>query len=489
MTPDIEIKIDPANLRRKVPRSARQVIQHIKGAGGKAYLVGGCIRDLLRNQSPKDWDIATNLPPEQIKPLFRKVHEVGAAFGTLIVPFRGGVYEVTTFRTEHGYSDGRHPDEVAYTDQLGEDLKRRDFTINAMAWDPDTEQIEDPFGGIYDLARRQIRAVGNPLERFREDALRLLRAVRFAAQLEFRIEKETYRAICAQAEGLRRISAERIREELNRILLSRKPSHGFILLHETGLLGIILPELEACCGVKQNRFHSHDVFMHSLLATDAAPRDNLVVRLAALLHDIAKPVTRQERNGDYTFYAHQVIGMHKAGRILRRLRYANDERQRVTHLIYHHMFYYEPEWTDSAVRRFARTVGLDEIPELIALRLADMAGNERKSGDTTPLQALLQRVEDVIAKDTALRVQDLAIGGHELMALGLPEGPGIGRILRALLEKVLDDPGFNSRDRLLAEARDMIEADHNVSPREDACDPTAAPDSGADDAPPPEEGA
>ncbi|MFC1573001.1 CCA tRNA nucleotidyltransferase [Candidatus Eisenbacteria bacterium] len=455
---------EPERLRREIPHGAMEIIAEIAKAGGQTYLVGGCLRDLLLGRSPKDWDIATDLRPDQVKPLFRKVHEVGVAFGTLIVPWRGGAYEVTTLRTEGGYSDSRHPDEVAYTDQIGEDLKRRDFTINAMAWNPRGDQIEDPFNGARDLREQRIRAVGDPVRRFEEDALRLMRAVRFASQLEFDIEEETWQAIKTLSEGLERISVERIRDELNLILLSNRPSRGLLLLQDAGLLRLVLPELEACRGVEQNRFHAHDVFMHSLYAIDAAPAGNLDVRLAALLHDIAKPDTREERNGDYTFYAHQVVGARKVGRILRRLRYPNDVRERVTHLVYHHMFYYEPHWTDSAVRRFARTVGLDDIPDLIQLRLADMAGNKRKSSDTRPLQALLSRVDEVIAKDTALSVKDLAIGGRELMELGLAEGPGIGRILRALLEKVLDDPDVNTPEALLDEARALLESGYHLRP-------------------------
>ncbi len=487
--------VDPEELRRSLPRDAREIVARLRAAGGQVYLVGGWLRDLLLGRTPKDWDIATDLRPEQVRKLFRRVHDVGAAFGTLIIPRRDGIYEVTTFRTEGGYSDGRHPDQIAYATRIEEDLERRDFTINAMAWDPDSDHLVDPFGGLHDLEQHRICAVGDPIARFREDALRLMRAVRFAAQLEFRIAEETLSAIRAEAQGLRRIAAERVRDELNRILLARAPSVGLLLMQQTGLLDIVLPELAAGCGVKQNRFHSHDVFTHSLMATDAAKPD-LVVRLAALLHDIAKPDTREERDGDYTFYAHQVIGARKADRILKRLRYPNEERERVTHLIYHHMFFYEPEWTDSAVRRFVRTVGIENIPDLIQLRLADMAGNDRKSSNTAPLEALLARVGDVIAKDTALSVRDLAIGGQELMALGIAEGPGIGRILRALLEQVLDAPEVNTEEALLAAARQLVTA--GVHERPDGAEQRGAKDSRpeapvaddaglrADAAPPPE---
>jgi len=237
-----------------------------------------------------------------------------------------------------------------------------------------------------------------------------------------------------------------------------QPSRGFLLLHETGLLAEVLPELDACFGVAQNRFHAFDVFHHSIYAADAAPQENLPVRLAALLHDIGKPQTAVERNGERTFYSHQLIGARQARRILQRLRYSRDEIQQVTHLIRHHMFYYQTEWTDSAVRRFVRTVGLENIPDLIAVRLADMAGNGRRSGDRTPLQNLLQRVDEVMTKDAALTVKDLAIGGRELMDLGLSPGPGFGRILRALLEEVLDDPAVNAPETLIRHARGMIAA-------------------------------
>jgi poly(A) polymerase/tRNA nucleotidyltransferase (CCA-adding enzyme) len=257
---------------------------------------------------------------------------------------------------------------------------------------------------------------------------------------------------------------------------------------------MVLPELEACRGVKQNRYHAYDVFTHSLFSADAAPAGNLPVRLAALLHDIAKPETRLEREGDFTFYAHQVLGARKVGRILRRLRYPNEVRQKVMHLVYHHMFYYEAKWTDSAVRRFARTVGLDNIPDLIQVRLADMVGNGRKGGDIRPLQALLRRVDEVIAKDTALSVKDLAIGGHEIMDLGVPMGPGVGRILRALLERVLDDPELNRSETLLAEARALIaqglhltSAQTETRTPERRADRSTDRDSDASAAPPPAE--
>jgi putative nucleotidyltransferase with HDIG domain len=456
--------VDLESIRRAAPRGALAIIRRIRDAGGQAYLVGGCLRDLILGRAAKDWDIATDLEPERVRPLFRRVHEVGARFGTLLVPVGGEIFEVTTFRSEAGYSDGRHPDRVEFAGDLAADLGRRDFTVNAMAWTPEADAIVDPFGGLADLARREIRAVGDPRERFAEDGLRLLRAVRQATELDFRIEDATFRAIREEAEGLRRISAERVRDELSKILLSPTPSRGLLLMRDTGLLAIVLPELAACDGAPQNRFHAFDVFRHSLYSCDAAPAGNLVVRLAALLHDVGKPETSAAADGDLTFYGHQQLGARKARRILRRLRYSREEGERVEHLVRHHMFYYQREWTDSAVRRFVRTVGLEEIPDLVAVRLADMAGNGRKGGDRTPLAQLLQRVDEVMTKDAALTVKDLTIGGHELMALGLAPGPGFGRILRALLERVLDDPALNTPETLTALAQELIAAGHHLRP-------------------------
>ena len=453
-------------VRRATPRGARMIIRRIGEAGGYACLVGGCLRDLILGRTVKDWDLATDLTPNQVLPLFRRVHSVGARFGTVLIPIGSRAYEVTTFRTESEYRDGRHPEDVAFTRSLDEDLRRRDFTVNAMAWAPGEAEIHDPFGGLADLEQRRIRAVGDPGERFREDALRLMRAVRQATELDFTIDPDTLEAIRREAPGLRRISAERVRDELNKILLTARPSRGFLLLRDTGLLPIVLPELAACDGVPQNRFHAHDVFHHSIYAADAAPRDNLAVKLAALLHDIGKPETAEEKEGQRTFYSHQLIGARKAHRILRRLRYARDEIAQVEHLIYHHMFYYQTEWTDSAVRRFVRAVGLEQIPDLVALRLADMAGNGRKGGDRTPLENLLARVDEVMTKDAALTVKDLALSGHDLMELGLAPGPGMGRILRALLERVLDDPAVNSRDTLRTTAEELIAAGHHLRPDE-----------------------
>jgi len=452
------LPVDLSRLEQATPPGARAIIERIERAGGNAYLVGGCLRDLLLARPVKDWDLATDLTPAELRPLFRRVHAVGARFGTLIIPVGSQIFEVTTFRTESEYSDARHPDRVVYTRDLQADLQRRDFTINALAWRPGHEHIVDPHGGLFDLGRGEIRAAGEPAQRFREDALRLMRAVRQATELEFRICERTFSGIRAAAGGLRHVSAERVRDELNKMLQAPRPSRGFKLLHDTGLLAIVLPELDAAYGVRQNRFHAYDVFHHTIYAVDAAPAENLIVRLAALLHDIAKPQTAEESEGERTFYGHQVLGARVARRVLRRLRYSNEVRERVAHLVYHHMFYYQPEWTDSAVRRFARTVGLENIPDLISLRLADMAGNGKKSGDRTPLQKLLQRVDDVMTKDAALTVKDLAIGGQELMELGLQPGPGFGRILRALLEQVLDEPARNTPDALRAEAQRMIGA-------------------------------
>ena len=271
------------------PREVLHLAERLRAAGGQAWVVGGAVRDLLLGREVHDWDLATDLPPERTTSLFPRTMEVGARFGTITVLIREASYEITTFRRDGLYSDARRPDEVRYAEHLEDDLVRRDFTVNALAWDPIENRLADPTGGLDDLDARLLRAVGDPVERFTEDGLRLLRAVRFAAQLDFEIEAETYRALVLCAPRLERIAAERVRDELEKLLLAPRPSSALLLLQETGLLRRILPELSACYGVPQNRHHAYDVFHHTLAAVDAAPPDNRIVRLAALFHDTGKP--------------------------------------------------------------------------------------------------------------------------------------------------------------------------------------------------------
>jgi tRNA nucleotidyltransferase (CCA-adding enzyme) len=456
------------DIRERLPKGALRVAERLRKADGRACLVGGSIRDLMLGAAVKDWDFATDLPPERVRSLFPHAVDVGIRFGTILVIETDGSYEVTTFRRDGAYSDARHPDTVAFTSSLEEDLARRDFTVNAMAYDLKDDRLVDPHAGRSDLSHRLIRAVGIPEERFREDALRLLRCIRIAGQLGFEIEEETFRALVRCSGLLGAIARERIREEFDRILAQDRPSLAIDRLFETGLLDEFMPELAACYGVSQNRYHAFDVFYHSLCAVDQAPAGNRTVRLGALLHDLGKIDTKHEEEdgGRVTFYNHQAYSARKAEAILRRLRYPNEERERVVHLIQQHMFHYERDWTDAAVRRFVRSVGPELLDDLFAMRAADTLGNGlRRHAVSAELKELQHRIAEIRKREEALSVRDLKLDGRELMReLGLQEGPVIGRLLEALLDEVLEDPARNERAALLARAAEIRPAIEATTP-------------------------
>jgi poly(A) polymerase/tRNA nucleotidyltransferase (CCA-adding enzyme) len=443
----------------QLPPGASRLTERIREAGGRICLVGGSIRDILLGLEVHDWDFATDVPPERLLALFPRAIEVGVRFGTVVVVERDGTYEATTFRREGGYSDQRHPDEVVFTESLEEDLARRDFTVNAIAYDFGASILVDPHGGRVDLGARVIRCVGRPEDRFREDALRMLRCIRIAGQLGFSIEAETYAGIVRSAEGLDRIASERIKEEFDRILTQERPSVSVERLFETGLLERFIPELADCHGVSQNRFHAFDVFYHSLLSADMAPKEHRIVRMAAILHDLGKKDTRQEGpDGRVTFYNHQAFGARKADAILRRLRYPNEERERIVHLVQQHMFHYDREWTDGAVRRFIRTIGLENLDDLFETRRADTLGNGMRRSATSPeLEELKVRISEVVRQESALTVRALRVNGSDLMRdLGLETGPAIGRILEALLDEVIEDPAKNEPEYLMRRAAEIL---------------------------------
>lgn len=426
-------------------------MEDLQAAGHQAYPVGGAIRDLLLDRKAGDWDVATSARPEQVAELFPRTVPTGIAHGTITVLAGRMQIEVTTFRGEVGYSDGRHPDQVVFLDSLEEDLQRRDFTVNAMAFDTRRAKIVDPFGGRRDLGAELIRAVGEPLERFREDGLRPMRAVRFACVLGFSIEEQTRRAIPDALEVFRKVAPERIREELLKILAVRQAARGIELMRQTGLLGDVLPALLPTVDFSQNRFHRHDVYHHTLRCLEKC-RGDPVLKLAVLLHDVGKPEVAEGPPGAHTFYLHERRSAEIADRVMHRLRFSNADRKRVTGLIANHMFHYLPDWNDGAVRRFIRRVGPERLDDMWEMRRADAWGRGTGVRDTLAnLRALRRRVEQVMAEDAALKVTDLAIDGHDVMqALGISPGPRVGRILEALLDRVLDDPSLNRRDRLLA---------------------------------------
>ncbi|MBQ4015236.1 MAG: HD domain-containing protein [Treponema sp.] len=472
----------------KIPCELQKMNSLFEEAGFEAYLVGGAVRDEIMGKGAHDWDIATNARPEDVMKIFHRVIPTGIKHGTVTVHFMKKAIEVTTFRTESDYSDGRHPDKVEYAGHIEEDLSRRDFTMNAMAASLKDGHIVDPYGGADDIKARVIRAVGVPHERFMEDGLRPVRAVRFASQLGFRIEENTWAAILRpdilkKAAG---ISLERFRDEFCKILLSPVPSVGLKLLEESGLLKIFVPELlqgRACVQSDERGFHSFDVLDHNFYACDGAvlrgalscsglPRTSfaqeipasdrlLILRLAALFHDVAKPSCKRVDGGKITFYNHEIAGEKMARGILVRLKFSNAQIDAVCHLIKEHMFNYESSWSDAAVRRFVQRVGAQNIDALFDLRLADIYGMKRvevRLHDTAVCGKLLElrsRVDAALSQKSAMGLKDLAVNGGDLIALGIPAGKKMGAILKELFEAVTDDPAMNSRDALLGLAKNL----------------------------------
>ena len=449
----------PAPMHAQVPEEVLAICRRLRGKGYEAHLVGGGVRDMLLGRKPADFDVATDARPEEVRELFGATFAIptGIKHGTVTVLTSSVEHrhvEVTTFRGEGVYLDGRRPSSVTYVKSLRDDLARRDFTMNAVAYDPIDDRLTDLFDGQGDLGRRLIRAVGDPLERFGEDGLRPMRAVRQAAQLGFSIEPATHAAIPRSLEVVRKVSAERIRDELLKLLAAPQPSRGIELMRETGLLGEVIPELLEGVGCTQNRFHKHDVYGHTLAVVDATDGD-AIVRLGALLHDVGKPRARQPREGapgEYSFFKHEYVGRDMADAICRRLKLPNADRERVVGMVAHHMFFYKPEWTDGAVRRFVRDVGgSGALDALFALRKGDVAGRGFGEDPDREIGELQLRIADVAAEDAALRVTDLKVNGADVMrVLGLAPGREIGQVLERLLERVIDDASLNERERLEA---------------------------------------
>jgi len=421
--------------------------------------VGGGLRDALLGRSTTNWDLATAALPEQTAAIFPDASYENR-FGTVVLQRSGLDYEITTFRTDHDYADFRRPHRVEFGASLEADLARRDFTMNALAWGaPDAAtapRLVDPHDGRADIAARRIRAVGEPDRRFEEDALRMLRAVRFSATLGFEIEPATLAAIRDRAPLVAHLSGERIAVELDRILAAPRPSEGLRLLASTGILEHVSPDLAAQRGVAQNKVEGEDLWDHTVRTVDAAAAGGAgssrpAVRLAALVHDIGKPATA----ADGHFYRHEVVGAELAQAFLDRLHVPRSTADRVVHLVRNHMFRYEPTWSDAAVRRFLAKVGPDAIGDLFALREADNLGSGVPS-DADGLTELRARIDAELAAGPILDRSALAIDGSDLMTeLGLPEGPALGRILAALFERVVEEPHLNDRPTLMLLARDL----------------------------------
>ena len=447
-----------------VPEEIRILCDTLRGAGFQAYLVGGCVRDLLLGREPKDWDITTDATPEKIRSLFAETFYENE-YGTVGVVTQSEnprlkVVEITPYRTEGKYSNARHPDDVRFTESLSEDLKRRDFTINAIAYDPATDALIDEHGGKDDLDARRVKTVGDPSERFEEDALRMLRGVRIAAELDFVIDAQTAEGIAAQAPQLAKISRERVRDELIRILESDRPMQALYVAQKLGILRCAIPELEEGIGVAQNQAHSFDVFEHLMrsLQYAADKKWSLDVRLAALLHDVGKPATRvwSDEKNDWTFYGHDIVSARMAKKILGDLRFPKETIEKVSTLVRLHMFFSDPDQiTLSAVRRVISRVGRENINDLLNLRVCDRIGTGRPKAHPFRLRKYMSMVDEAMRDPVSVAM--LKIDGGKIMELGEKPGPRIGYILHALLEEVLDDPQKNTEEYLEKRAAELMQ--------------------------------
>jgi putative nucleotidyltransferase with HDIG domain len=420
-------------------------------SGKQVFLVGGAVRDILRGKKAHDWDLATDARPEEVSALFRRVVPTGIKHGTVTILYKGHSLETTTFRTESDYHDGRRPGRVDYAATIEEDLSRRDFTMNAMALELPGGRLVDPFGGAADIKRKVIRGVGNAYERFNEDGLRPLRALRFACQLGFTVDEAALKAIPGALKTTAKVSPERIRDEIDKILASPKPSAAFLLMEKTGLLKALFPDLAVCRGAEQKGYHRFDVLDHSLLACDYAAANGFPpqVTLAALFHDIGKPFTRELKDGIWTFYNHERESARLARSILKQYRYPNAITDAAIHLVEEHMFFYDDTWTDAAVRRFIIRVGEKNLEDIYALRRSDAYGTTGIAPPPDMLLPLIRRVGAVLAQRQAFSLKDLAVSGKDLITINIKPGPGMGIILNELLEAAVDDPALNNREKLL----------------------------------------
>ncbi len=424
-----------------IPSFVTFICKRLKDARHQAYLVGGALRDAYLGRSVTDWDVATSATTVEIERIFYDKRYFVLKKDTVTLVDSGHHLHVTPFRSGEGGLKG--------------DLGHRDFTINAMALDLDRDEISDPYGGRKDLFKGVIRAVRDPEQRFLEDPLRLLRAVRIATELGFGVETHTLKTIADMAFLLESVAPERTRDELIKVLMSPRPSVGFNLMVRTGLLRHFLPELLEGYRKRQNNHHRHTIFRHITESIDAVKADP-VLRLTALLHDIAKPRVRKKRGGQWRFYGHEKVGADLAKEIMGRLRFSQEITRKVINLIRHHMIGYHPDWTDAAIRRLIRRVGVEQIEDLLIFRRSDILAHGFSDNHLDLLDQLEERIRSQLRASLAIRKRDLAIDGHTVMAvLGLSPGPEVGRILSELNEKVLDDPGLNNPRQLVSLLADI----------------------------------
>jgi tRNA nucleotidyltransferase (CCA-adding enzyme) len=448
-------------MRKDVPSEILEIFNKVKKAGFEVYFVGGCVRNLLMEKSVKDWDLTTNAKPDELLKIFPDSY-YNNDFGTVGIPLNNNsVVEITTYRTEHGFTNKRHPDKVSWGKNIEEDLSRRDFAMNAIAMDfkDETEEFIDPFNGQSDINNRIIRCVGNPKERFKEDALRLMRAVRFAAELNFDIEESTGKEIKEDAKLISEISKERIHDELLKILKSPDPAKGILLLKESGMLKYIIPELIEGIDVSQvrpGRHHTTDVFTHNLLSLKFTPSSDPIVRFATLLHDAGKPrVIGKDKDGFVTFYNHEIAGAKMAFEICNRLRFSKKDTKRIINLIRWHMFSVNENLSDAGVRRFIRRIGEENVADMMDLRIGDRLGGGTQTAESWRLKKFKDRVAGEMAPKP-FSINDLAVDGNDVMKeLSLKPGPQIGKILQALFVEVDEDMSKNNKDFLVKRMKEL----------------------------------
>ncbi|HBD24681.1 MAG: hypothetical protein A2566_03080 [Candidatus Zambryskibacteria bacterium RIFOXYD1_FULL_40_13] len=448
-----------------IPKEVTRVTGELEKAGFEAFLVGGCVRDLVLGRVPKDWDVTTNAVPEEIIALFSKTFYENT-FGTVGVVNEEcedeslKVVEVTPYRIEGNYTDNRHPDNVVFSQKLEDDLKRRDFTMNSLAYSVSRETITDLYDGEKDIKDKVIRTVGNPVDRFTEDGLRMLRAIRLSAELSFEIEPETEKAIFENTDLLKNISLERIRDEFTKVIMSDRPMDGLLAMKKLGVMKYVVPELEGTYGVEQNRAHSYDVWEHLIRSVQhsADKKYPLEVRLSALFHDISKPESRRwgKEQDTWTFYGHEVLGARTTRKILTNLRYPTKTIEKTVTLVRWHMFFSDTEQiTLSAVRRMIVNVGRENIWDLMDMRICDRIGTGRPKEDPYRLRKYHAMIDEALRDPISVAM--LKIDGKRLMDVThVTPGPKIGFTLHALLEEVLDDPTKNALEYLENRAKELI---------------------------------
>ncbi|HZX50089.1 MAG TPA: HD domain-containing protein [Candidatus Paceibacterota bacterium] len=445
---------------KAIPKEVQEIGETLEKQGFEAYVVGGCVRDLLLGREPEDWDVTTQARPEELQKIFPESFYENKFFTVTVLTQSQNPklkeIEITTYRSDHKYTDRRRPEEVKYAQTLQEDLSRRDFTVNAIALRG--KEIIDPFGGQEDLKAKIIRAVGEPEARFQEDALRMMRAARLATQLGFFIEPKTKEAIQKNAALLQEISKERIRDEFCKIVMAKQAMAGIELLRELKLLSFIAPELEEGYEVSQNKHHKYTVWEHNLRSLQYATEQNwsLEVRLAALLHDVAKPRVKQGDGPDSTFYNHEALGSRMARDLMARLKFPRKQIELISDLIRYHMFYYNvDEVTESSVRRLIRKVGAEHMQDLLYLRMADRIGSGVPKAQPYRLRHWQYMIEKV--SQDPISPGMLAVNGNDIMKLGnIEPGPKIGQVLDVLLGEVLEDPKKNEKDYLEQRVKEFL---------------------------------